>query len=373
MTIAAELRDLSKPEVIGQPAAVDKKIINSLQVLRGFAALSVAIGHAITFTDIPSLAGGFGTYILPFTIGVDAFFVISGFIMYYTCRDRFGSPGAVQWFAVRRLARIVPLYWACTLCIAVLFLAMGRFEGDLVKSLLFIPYPNPEGGMAYPVLGVGWTLNYEMLFYALFTVSLLLPKRPGVIALCGAIGALALAGTVLSSEPFPLWFWSRPIILEFLAGVLIGVIYERFGKCGSAWVAALAIGGAIAITPINQFGILPVSSLIDARGLSSVALIAACVLLVPWTTEKRMPLSLIALGDASYALYLVHPIVLRVTKGVFLAVLPMTVETAFLYISAGIVGSLIVAHYAYRFYERPVTEWLVARRPAAAPSVTASP
>ncbi|MET0430390.1 MAG: acyltransferase, partial [Microvirga sp.] len=86
-----------------------------VQVLRALAALSVAFLHAQH--DALTLAGRAGTVLalpdrLPWMAGVDVFFVISGFIMVYSSRDLFARPGGPAVFLARRVARVVPLYWA---------------------------------------------------------------------------------------------------------------------------------------------------------------------------------------------------------------------------------------------------------------------
>ena len=111
--------------------------------------------------------------------------MISGFIMVLT-----SSNAAPRDFAVRRIIRIVPLYW--TLTGALMLLALWKPEAFrataasleyLVKSLLFIPYPNPgQGGQLFPLLVPGWSLNLEMFFYAVFTATLFPPRRRRIAA-----------------------------------------------------------------------------------------------------------------------------------------------------------------------------------------------
>src|SRR5262249_39672775 len=148
--------------------------LDSLQALRAVAALSVVLYH-IDFI-------GRGAF------GVDIFFVLSGFIIcHVTAADR-------QHFLLKRLIRIVPLYWARTLVVCALALAAPRLlqtTSDswmgLLKSLFFIPYEK-ESGRVYPVLFLGWTLNYEMFFYVVFSIALAL--RPALAPLLSA-GVLA--------------------------------------------------------------------------------------------------------------------------------------------------------------------------------------
>jgi exopolysaccharide production protein ExoZ len=157
-----------------------------VHLLRAAAALAVMIAHA----HQSAIEIGIGDYVPDFPIGaagVDLFFVISGFVMVVASADLFGQRGAPPYFLLRRLARIVPLYWLIT-GIFVFILLAGRHHSssylsasEVVTSLFFIPHSLPNGAVA-PVYGLGWTLNYEMMFYVVFSAVLFL--RPRIAILC---------------------------------------------------------------------------------------------------------------------------------------------------------------------------------------------
>jgi exopolysaccharide production protein ExoZ len=131
--------------------------------------------------------GAFGSLFVDFAwlgqVGVDIFFVISGFIMYFVHRGDFARPGMVKRFFLRRLVRVVPTYWLLTtLTVVGLVLLPGLFNsrttdwGWITASYLFVPWQSPAGDISPPV-GPGWTLNYEMYFYVIFGSLLLMPRR----------------------------------------------------------------------------------------------------------------------------------------------------------------------------------------------------
>lgn len=163
-----------KPEVPGTKA----EALESLQVLRALAAMIVVFCHINGAINDRFLVKPLGTLLDGGYIGVDLFFCLSGFIMYYTSRDRIGVRGAVWEFILRRILRIYPLYWLLTF----LTIGVAQFESHLVndwklnfpyvlKSLLLVPQPFA------PVMYQAWTLVHEVKFYAIFAGLMLLPTR----------------------------------------------------------------------------------------------------------------------------------------------------------------------------------------------------
>src|SRR6185295_2076908 len=178
--------------------------------------------------------------------GVDLFFVISGFIMVYASDELFARARAPSFFLTRRLARIVPLYWAATAA-ALVCLVVFRYANaldqltwqTLVASLLFVPWPRPDG-MMLPVHMLGWTLNYEMFFYVVFAVALTLTRRNAVVAVTALFLVLVIAGR-LFALPQPLAFWCDPVILEFCFGMMIALAYREGFRLWRAAAAVLVI------------------------------------------------------------------------------------------------------------------------------------
>ncbi len=226
--------------------------LTTIQGLRAFAALNVVLLHALIGADgagaEPTLLGalrGWGAG------GVDLFFVISGFIMIHVQRSRRRGPVP---FLRERILRVAPLYWALTLLLWSVLLAapalFGRFETSaegVLASLLFVSQPL---GFGTPTLYVGWTLELEMLFYAVFAASLLLPDlRLSAAATTGALalGILALGLPVLC--------------LEFAMGMAAGLLRVHAPRAGLVAMAAGA-AGLLASLPVSQD-----PSILDIRAL----------------------------------------------------------------------------------------------------------
>ncbi len=159
--------------------------IESVQALRAVAALSIAILHVLHEAIGLDPGGVMARWhaALPWGAGVDLFFVISGFVMVYASDELFGRRDAPALFMARRLIRIVPLYWAATtLFLLVALIARSAVsEGagsiaNVVMSYVFLPTRRPDGSIQ-PIYSLGWTLNYEMLFYVVFAACIWQARR----------------------------------------------------------------------------------------------------------------------------------------------------------------------------------------------------
>ena len=269
----------------------------SIQYLRALAACMVVVFH-IGFI--------FGWAWGPGASGVDVFFVISGFIMWVVTADRETTPGNFFW---HRLIRIVPLYWTLTLIfVAGAFIIPSQFTGrpglgHIVQSLLFIPHLAPNGNNE-PVILQGWTLNYEMFFYAVFALSLLLPRAARLYALSGAM--LVVAGLLLQPSLPAARTYTSPMLLEFLAGVWIGHAWlnQRLPSLPAA-LTLIALGVVALMAPYWYDGSGGYRALFWGAP-------AALIVIGSIAVERlgRMPgLGAVKLiGDASYSIYLSHPL-----------------------------------------------------------------
>jgi len=273
----ASLRaDRNDQEVCGHdtPLALRGGRLDSIQVLRAVAAIGVVFTHAITrlSTSFPgasehALFTGLGGQLTVGDAGVDLFFVISGFIMLHVHRNDFGRPGAPLRFMLRRILRIVPIYWLLT-TLALVFLIFapqlftthyrGIYLPWIVGSYLFLPIAPPDWN-ATPVVGVGWTLNYEMFFYAVFAGALLLPRRLGLQLIFVCFGILVGLGILwkLSAVRFPDGYRDRLVVAverEIVATADMRLDLARYRlPCGDDRLAA-ARGGTSAVPVVGDSG-----------------------------------------------------------------------------------------------------------------------
>ena len=350
--------------------------LSNIQVLRGLAALAVVVFHAREEVDglgiqtgLPGFMGG--------AAGVDVFFAISGLVMVHASAPLFGAWRSALPFLLKRLARIVPLYWAVTALFVLLDPAdargdLGRraFAGFLALSLAFVPYAAPANPDATPVYALGWTLDYEMAFYLAFALALALPRRGAVAALSLALAALVAANGVLA---LPGWlsYLGASQVLEFVAGLLIaeaGLSGWRLPRPAAAALVALGLAAIAASVPWSDLWWGSWRGLV--WGLPAAAIVAAAALCPPRGPAGALRRGLERLGDASYALYLVHYGAYLAIEAVLGRVLDLprlpAVPVMLLLILPTVAASFAVHHG----FEAPVTRWLQRRvAPRQAPSL----
>ena len=240
--------------------------------------------------------------------GVSIFFVISGFIMWMTSEST-----AVGDFLERRITRIVPLYWLCTLVMAArLYETQGVVSvPDLVKSLLFWAYALPNA-QVLPLVPPGWSLNVEMFFYALFAVALLVAADYRLRLLTALLVACTIGGLfVTSAHPPELVLMTRPYLLEFVSGLWIAEVALRHRPHLSRTACAFLVVGGFA-------------ALLIGSGHNSDSWLYWVQLIVPSTSivlgavmyELQYSIGywrwLVLLGNASYAIYLTHWFLLKI-------------------------------------------------------------
>lgn len=283
-----------------------------IQALRAVAAFAVVLGHSMNFLyrghgAVPGVMTEFQG-----AVGVDLFFVISGFVMTISLGRLLRRPHPTRVFLWRRVLRVVPLYWSLTAVKLVFLAALPRFEAaagrpsawNAMSSFLFIPSLNGLGEIR-PVITLGWTLNFEMMFYLLFAISLVW-REHFVRVLLSLVFLLAAVGLARTGS-WPAWTaGADPIVVEFAAGVGIGLLLQRGwvpGMVASTLALAVGVVGLMLIKP-------GVAALL--RGVvwgAPAALVVLGVVGLEPALRYRLPRWLLLLGSASYAVYLVQTFV----------------------------------------------------------------
>jgi len=260
--------------------------LRSIQVLRGVAAMAVVAHHAF---DGDTRLGA---------AGVDLFFVISGFIM-ATCT---GGRTARQ-FLADRAWRIYPLWLIAVL--PWLFMEPTTPLG-IVRSLTL--WPVYGHNYVVPALGVGWTLSFELLFYAGFAAALATRASVPLLifGLCLVLG--------LTTNNLLFWFVGSPLTFEFLMGVAIARMPTRETFGTAAAVMGLILFAVVPATYFDQsFGGGAIFRVI-CWGIPAGLLVYGLRALEHRLSGRAFDLPVL-LGNASYSIYLFHQLVFRPFHG----------------------------------------------------------
>lgn len=386
MPLDRKVRKINEISNINKMTIRSNKYLSSIQSLRGIAALLVVFHHSYraflnyegfenpTFSNIRSFEM-FGA------VGVDIFFVISGFIMVVVASPYLTRQKNVRDFILRRIIRIYPLYIIMTgiLIILAFYMSIGStvikiltanfssislpndlLPHRLIGSVLFIPTFNTLGKVQ-PILGVGWTLFYEMLFYIIFAIGLLLGRKM-LLPFLGAtlISLLVLFSTGTSSFHV---FFSNSITLEFLFGTIIGLFYVQGKNINNKYLIIL-LGSAISLFLITIFFEFDYDKLrFIYWGIPATLLVYASVNLERNERVSR-PSWLLMLGDASYSLYLIHTILIsQVIMRIFYyskITSPATWLTNSIILATSFL-CVIASLYAYKYLEKPIHNYLIKR------------
>lgn len=267
----------------------------TLQLLRGIAAIAVVIFHEF---------GSYGLFKLG-QYGVDLFFVLSGFIIFYIHERDIGIKYAVIPFLRKRLTRIFPLYWIVTFSYIMLVSIFSHSVFSLdytINSLLLLPQDHD------PIIGVAWTLEFEILFYLIFCILLFNKK---IFYTMVTIWGFTIIYFFIYPVNFSILIGRifNPINLEFLFGCIIALVVLK-NKFNFKWTVHLSIMLIILSSALQYYGILNIHRFI-MWGIPFAMLILGLVKL-DIKNHVKVPKILIFLGDASYSIYLTHLVTLLV-------------------------------------------------------------
>ena len=305
-----------------QPSKPIPRTFHSVQYLRGFGAMTVVIWHGLSqlersqpYLHYPS----FGA------IAVDIFFVISGFVMWHMTMVQ---PVSFGEYWRKRFVRAIPFYWLMTSFVVLLMLAApsllssSRFDAPhVLASYLMIPWPHPvlEGEIA-PVIIPGWTLIYEIAFYAVLGFGLFVPQRWRAGAVIAVIVAAAFSPAFVTSTSTAFYFYTQPIVVDFASGVLIGwMLWNGYRFPAWACLTAIALSAAAVVllpSPSHFVPMLGGYNFMRDRVLEysvpSLLIVGGAVFFDcarPDVTKWKL---LTLIGDAAYSIYITHVMILPV-------------------------------------------------------------
>lgn len=298
--------------------------MRSIEAARALAAFAVVLMHAANLMRVEHFSGHVGMdRIFDFGyVGVDFFFVLSGFIITYVHHAEIGRLDRIPRYLWRRFSRIFPIYWII-LSLTIAIVSLGRLAtgkdidfdlglADIAGTVFLL-----MGGGGPKYLGVAWSLQYEVMFYLAFCL-LLIHARFGFYVFCGwGLFVLARAFELTAGDlPFNL---GSAHCFQFLLGVAVGMLTRRYHLEVSRKTLIAACGLFVAAAIFEVYGPFARHSAEGriALGLASSAVLATLVFL-----ENKNAIStpkwLARMGTASYSIYLGHIVFINLTYSILL-------------------------------------------------------
>lgn len=329
--------------------------------IRAIAAAEVLFWHS----DLVTKHFSTSTVIVPpYTsvgaIGVDIFFVLSGYIM---CMRATSYQNGGQ-FLYARLLRLVPMYWIFTCAVILAYLInenwhLGGFDlsvSMVLRSYLMLP------GWGFPILSVGWTLEYEMIFYVLVAFLAVGVGRPMArTILFAVVFGLGLAGMMVPATADEVGPLASPIghvfsvyMLTFAAGWLIRLVEEN-GGVRQNWHTII---GVLVIFLLGLYQAGPGGAHLGLRAILAAGCFLFFQLAQTWfETNNRINRFVCLLGDSSYSIYLSHWFILSILGKSLGKVVPAE-AAAWPLRMCGIAIALGIGVGAYLVLERPIDRFL---------------
>ncbi len=356
--------------------AVRESKLEWVQALRGAAALMVVMVHSRSVLMDTATGKAVADHILlPTGMGVDLFFIISGFLMMFTSQNFDGTKAYAWRFIAKRAARIWPLFAVITpLALVVEHGMHGFLDPSIVfpylEGLAFIPHnPGTSGIYFQMAVGVAWTLCFECYFYLLFAACMLFGRwRYMVMAAWFALTLVAIpllrGGYSLNVAAQPLVEWSRyanlainPIVWDFVIGMIGGWLYVSDFKVERTWTiyAVVTVSSMLLLMGWHRLGMV---NFFGPHGWGiPMAILFFGVFMLAKVDALKVPAWCVWLGNISYSLYLVHVYVFEILQHVVNAI-PMNHDAAnaVLFVIRPVVA-VICAWLTFRYVETPLSTW----------------
>ncbi len=340
-------------------------MIYSIQAYRGFAAILVLLHHStLLVSDYFNIKDPFLSIFYGGNSGVQFFFVLSGFIIYFIHKKDIGRPSTLLLYLTKRFVRVYPIYFAVTIVVVSLYFIIPSFGEDyyrtfksIIVSFFLVPYTKS------PHVDVAWTLVHEVFFYLVFAV-LIINKKIGWALVFLLVFSILINILYLGSLSYPWSFLLSPYNLLFFLGIFAAFLIERQMYNVNRHKIALPIffiSNSIMIVSIFVYGLfyfylekeINTTLMIVWFGLGSFFIIlqSGNSKLESYFKKKKL---LLLIGESSYSLYLLHYLVITFLMKILVYLnisnyISIYLVYAFLIISGVVSGILL-----HLFIEKPL-------------------
>ncbi|EDQ6231228.1 acyltransferase [Salmonella enterica subsp. enterica serovar Tucson] len=357
------------------------KKLEGVQCLRAFAVMIVVFSHfSIIINDLAGISGPINILTQNSPFAVDLFFFISGFIMVYTTKGNISSR-VVRFsdFAIKRILRIFPVYYVCFIAFVVFVVIYDNHNSiwninfnNIIKSFLLIPlnpYDKPPF-YGYSLIVPAWTITYEVYFYIIFSITLLITSKYRTIV-CSLIllvisvllqikfngtltidaqNAFITNGDHLSTFIFA----SNPIILDFIIGMFIAEFFnaqyhEKIDSAMNILAPALLCFGLASFVSMFRYGYG------ITHGAIGALFLFISILYYDFSSKISYPKALIYIGNISYSLYISHVVTINIADRYSNALFVYTQSSGWRRYFVVIAISITVAVIMHKLIENPST------------------
>jgi peptidoglycan/LPS O-acetylase OafA/YrhL len=320
----------------------------SLQIGRALAALAVVISHAALGANIlfPAMPDAYYHLLELGNLGVDYFFVLSGFIIAHATAAMKPDPAHAKRYAISRAIRIyvpyLPIAIALMLIVTLLpsVFSENREPFSIAGSLFLLP------SNAKTLLLAAWTLQHEVVFYTLFGICFFWFKNPRLIYLW------VIPIVALTFFYAPRWMHAVAglLNLEFLFGITACYLYQS--QQFFAWRYRLVAAGlGIVVFAAAQLFAAPPSFHYHVLAGFGFALIVLGLVYIEADIDFSCFRRMLFLGSASYAIYLMHGPVMSAIGRVYI---PSNWQTT---LPMVVIISVIASVAYYLLIEKPLIAW----------------
>lgn len=327
-----------------------RRRLSYVQISRAIAILFVLLGHVNILFYTKYKYDWFNMGEWERTGGVDFFFIVTGFMIYYLYHKHAGVPGKTKEFILKRVIRIYPVYWLFTLIlISLTFLFPSKFEGYswelIIKSMIILP--------PIPILDSAWSLCHVMFFYLLFSSFLFRPKifKPIIFLWIVATVLIELKIVPYPENSFIFSFSS----LEILFGCLVAHLTINYDFKHSTLFISIGLLGYLAVWINNIYNFM---HLHGPTFFSVFSMILMLGISEKDKKDRKVPKLLSFLGDASYSIYIAHASLLHLFLYLLVKIHLVSLFGYFYSMSIVIILTVITCCFVYKIIEKPMSRYL---------------
>lgn len=323
--------------------------LSMVQVSRGIAILFVLIGHLNILYYSKFQYDWFYMGRWERTGGVDFFFIVTGFMIYYLYHRHIGIQSKAREFLLKRLIRIYPLLWIFTIVTIILFrlfpsLGKGYTTEEIVKSLILFP-------MKEPIISSAWSLSHVMFFYLLFASFMFSPRvfKPILIGWALATVFIELVFPEVASFLFSF------STLEIVCGSLVAYLMLNYKLGYSTLMIILGFAGYLFVWMNNVYEFAAIHAPLLYCLFSMLIMLGISI---KDRKVREIPKSLSLMGDASYSIYITHGPFLQLYIIIFQKLHVIGTLGYFLSMCLVILCTVLSACAVYKLIEKPMSKKL---------------